>query len=221
MATHSSILAWRIPWTEEPGGLQSTGSQRVGHDWATSSRTHRSLACRVDHTLWFRGWKIRPVSLILSNLIRHVHATSGTLAWCGETKVGCLWFSLSLPSPVLTHQGVTDTPGVCAKTQRQRHLCGVGRATRSKGRSWENLSGRTRDRSVHLCLIQNEIPRRSHKHSWLKNSQQKCPVLCPKGKTTAEKQTKERSEWGQGGRDASYKYKGSKDNEGSSKSWRW
>ena len=32
MATHSRILAWRIPWTEEPGGLQSTGSQRVGHD---------------------------------------------------------------------------------------------------------------------------------------------------------------------------------------------
>ena len=32
MATHSSILAWRIPWTEEPGGLQSTGSQRVRHD---------------------------------------------------------------------------------------------------------------------------------------------------------------------------------------------
>ena len=32
MATHSSILAWRIPWTEEPGGVQSMGSQRVGHD---------------------------------------------------------------------------------------------------------------------------------------------------------------------------------------------
>ena len=32
MATHSSILAWRIPWTEEPGRLQSTGLQRVGHD---------------------------------------------------------------------------------------------------------------------------------------------------------------------------------------------
>ena len=32
MATHSRILAWEIPWTEEPGGLQSTGSQRVGHD---------------------------------------------------------------------------------------------------------------------------------------------------------------------------------------------
>ena len=36
MATHSSILAWRIPWTEEPGGLQSMGLQRVGHDWVTN-----------------------------------------------------------------------------------------------------------------------------------------------------------------------------------------
>ena len=35
MATHSSILAWRIPWLEEPGGLQSTESQTVGHHWAT------------------------------------------------------------------------------------------------------------------------------------------------------------------------------------------
>ena len=36
MVTHSSILAWKIPWTEKPGRLQSMGSQRVGHDWATS-----------------------------------------------------------------------------------------------------------------------------------------------------------------------------------------
>ena len=36
IATHSSTLAWRIPWREEPGRLQSMGSQRVGHDWATS-----------------------------------------------------------------------------------------------------------------------------------------------------------------------------------------
>ena len=36
MATHSSTLAWRIPWREEPGRLQSMGSHRVGHDWATS-----------------------------------------------------------------------------------------------------------------------------------------------------------------------------------------
>ena len=36
-ATHSSILAWRSPWTEKPGGLQSMGSQRVGHDSATNN----------------------------------------------------------------------------------------------------------------------------------------------------------------------------------------
>ena len=41
LATHSSILARRIPWTEEPGRLQSTGSQRVGHDLATNhTQTH-------------------------------------------------------------------------------------------------------------------------------------------------------------------------------------
>ena len=45
MATHCSILAWRIPWSEEPGGLQSLGLQRVGHDWATNTFTfHPSVA---------------------------------------------------------------------------------------------------------------------------------------------------------------------------------
>ena len=43
MATHSSILAWRIPWTEEPGGLQSTGSRRVRHDGS-------DLACTVKRS---------------------------------------------------------------------------------------------------------------------------------------------------------------------------
>ena len=50
MATHFSILAWRIPWTEEPGRLQSTGSQTVGHDWATSlSHTiHGCIICNCQ-----------------------------------------------------------------------------------------------------------------------------------------------------------------------------
>ena len=43
MATHSSILAWRIPWTEEPGGLQSTESQRVGHNWTTNTFTFTGM----------------------------------------------------------------------------------------------------------------------------------------------------------------------------------
>ena len=45
MATHSSILAWRIPWTEELSGLQSKGSQRVTYDWATKhTRTHQLIS---------------------------------------------------------------------------------------------------------------------------------------------------------------------------------
>ena len=48
MATHSSILAWRIPWTEEPGGLQSMESQRVRHDWATSL----SIVNEMGQSLW-------------------------------------------------------------------------------------------------------------------------------------------------------------------------
>ena len=43
MVTHTSILAWKIPWTEEPGGLQSVGSQRVSHDWVTNTTTGGSV----------------------------------------------------------------------------------------------------------------------------------------------------------------------------------
>ena len=50
MAIHSSTIAWKIPWTGEPGGLQSMGSQRVRHDWATSL-TH-SLALNKRYNQW-------------------------------------------------------------------------------------------------------------------------------------------------------------------------
>ena len=56
MATHSSILAWRIPWTEEPGGLQSMGSLRVGHDWASSLSLFTFMH-------WRRKWQPTPVFL--------------------------------------------------------------------------------------------------------------------------------------------------------------
>ena len=46
----SNTLAWKIPWTEEPGGLQSTGLRRVGHDWATSLRL-------FTFTHWRRKWQ--------------------------------------------------------------------------------------------------------------------------------------------------------------------
>ena len=45
MATHSSTLAWKIPWVEGPGGLQSIGLQRVRHDWATNTHTLHQPNC--------------------------------------------------------------------------------------------------------------------------------------------------------------------------------
>ena len=58
MATHSSTLAWRIPWTEQPGRLQSMGLQRVGHDWATS--LHFSEGIRIQQTVLVidPGWDV-------------------------------------------------------------------------------------------------------------------------------------------------------------------
>jgi len=56
MATHSSTLAWKIPWMEEPGRLQSMGSQRVGHDWATSLSLFTFMH-------WRRKWQ--PVSQVI------------------------------------------------------------------------------------------------------------------------------------------------------------
>ena len=56
IAPHSSTLAWKIPWTEEPGELQSMGSVRVGHDWATSLSLFTFMH-------WRRKWQPTPVFL--------------------------------------------------------------------------------------------------------------------------------------------------------------
>ena len=58
MAPHSSTLAWKIPWTEEPGRLQTMGSQRVGHNWSDLA----AAAAAVFHW-WRRQWHATPVLL--------------------------------------------------------------------------------------------------------------------------------------------------------------
>ena len=67
MAAHSSILAWRIPWTGEPGGLQSLGSQRAGHDRMT--HTHNTRVCRN-------------AAAVLENKTQTLH--SGLKLWWGK-----------------------------------------------------------------------------------------------------------------------------------------
>ena len=65
MVTHSSTLAWRIPWTEKPGRLQSTGLQRVGHDWATSLLL--SFTLKFSMWLWIH-WKWKKVKTKVTKL---------------------------------------------------------------------------------------------------------------------------------------------------------
>ena len=88
MAIHSSILAWRIPWTEEPGGLQSVGSQRVGHDWASNTTlllllvVVQSLSCvQLFMTPWTAACR-----LLCPSLSPGVYLNSYPLnQWCHPT----------------------------------------------------------------------------------------------------------------------------------------
>ena len=85
MAPHSSTLAWKIPWTEEPGGLQSLGSLRVWHDWAASLSLFTFMH-------WRRKWQPTPVFLPGESQGR------GSLVGCGSMeshRVGHDWSDLA------------------------------------------------------------------------------------------------------------------------------
>ena len=84
MALHSSILAWKIPWTEEPGRLQSTGSLRVRHDWVTSLSLFTFMH-------WRRKWQPTPI------LVWRIPGTEepGGLPFMGSHRVGHDWSDLA------------------------------------------------------------------------------------------------------------------------------
>ena len=70
MATHSSTLAWKLPWVKEPGRLQSMGSHRVGHNWTTS-------LSRFTFMHWRRKWQPTPVFLT-----RESQGRGDLVGWC-------------------------------------------------------------------------------------------------------------------------------------------
>ena len=92
MATHSSVLAWRIPWTKKPGGLQSMGSHRVGHDCSdlagrqsiVSFKVCVSLLifCLVDLSIGVSGLLKSPTIIVLL-LISPFILVSICLTYCG------------------------------------------------------------------------------------------------------------------------------------------
>ena len=79
IATHSSIPAWRIPWREEPGRLQSTGSQRVGHEWSNWACTQ---AKRMSTQVWLQTWTIATDFYMTLHKI-----PSGVIAFCHKIHI--------------------------------------------------------------------------------------------------------------------------------------
>ena len=98
MATHPGILSWRIPWIEEPGGLQTRGSQREGHDWSKLAHIHHheeSLRTDVSETTFF-SQEQRHSNFIKTGgwtLVRSYMPTFGSESFwmCGCLKKKCKW----------------------------------------------------------------------------------------------------------------------------------
>ena len=80
MATHSSILAWKILWTEKPGGLQSMGSQRVAQDWATNTLTLTWWLIYVD--IWQKP--IQYCIDLMTDLCWYMTETNTILYWLDD-----------------------------------------------------------------------------------------------------------------------------------------
>ena len=124
MAPHSSTLAWKIPWTEEPSRLQSMGSLRVGHDWATSLSLFTFMH-------WRRKWQPTPVFL--------PGESQGQRAWWaavyGSHRVGHDWRDLAaaaaatLREPILYSSLPTSSPRawlfttLCSSTPQRCYTC--------------------------------------------------------------------------------------------------
>ena len=86
MATHSSTLAWKIPWTEEPGRLRSMGSLRVGHDWASSLSLFTFMH-------WRRKWQPTPLFFPGES---QGDGEPGELPSMGSHRVGHDWSDLAV-----------------------------------------------------------------------------------------------------------------------------
>ena len=117
MAAHSRILAWKIPWTEEPGRLQSLGSQRVGHDWAgerniflctflSLSPTSRYESCKTGHSLCCRNaWPAEKRSIRLKGASLVAQMVKNPPAML-ETGISSVSWDNTLEKGMATHSSI-------------------------------------------------------------------------------------------------------------------
>ena len=97
MATHSSTPAWKIPWTEEPDRLQSMGSRRIGHDWATSLSLFTFMH-------WRRKWQ--PTRVLAWKIPET--AEPGGLPCMGSHRVGHNWGNLAAAGEFFTARAIWE-----------------------------------------------------------------------------------------------------------------
>ena len=102
LATHSSLVAWRIPWTEEPGRLQSMGSQRVRNNWVTNTQSYLTEGEGDRGTGWFSTYS-KAFSPRWWLMTRHLaHCALGTKQVadsCGVGSTHLFWFDFTLGKP--------------------------------------------------------------------------------------------------------------------------
>ena len=108
-ATHSSTFAWKIPWMEEPGRLQSMGSPRVGHDWATSLHYLHTQTAKAESCLW-RQLGQAPIHLcILHMALTH---SRQPVSSSRSTKQTLGWMLTSLLNRIKSGRLYGSSPGV-------------------------------------------------------------------------------------------------------------
>ena len=146
MAPHSSTLAWKIPWTEEPGGLQSMGSLRVRNDWATSLSLFTFM-------YWRRKWQPTPVFLPGESQGRE----PGGLPSMGLHRVGHNWSNLAAAAAALRQRSWLWVRRLLSTEDdiwREIQLRVVSQLGRWKEDLWswkENLGGPPSP-DLHICL---------------------------------------------------------------------
>ena len=113
MATHSSILAWKMPWTEDPGRLQSMGSQRVRHNWATSLHSHPYM--NTGKTIALNRWTfVSKVIFLFFNMLSKLVITF--LPRSKRLLISWLWSPSAVilePKKIKSDTVSTVSPSIC------------------------------------------------------------------------------------------------------------
>ena len=148
MAPHSSTLAWKIPWMEEPGGLQSMGSLRVGHNWATSLSLFTFMH-------WRRKWQPTPVFLPGESQGR------GSLLGCRlwGRRVGHDWSDLAAAAAAAAAAGQCTPDFPCQENPMDREACGLLWATvhgATKSQTWLSAAQQQKSYNCYTHLPASE-----------------------------------------------------------------